>query len=277
LLKPEVFCLPDISAAAALVELPDDYQAQQVPLLCDALALVERHQPLAFEHMREVVQVIAFKPPAAGDYSNVSFSDLPGAFIVSAVKNAYWMADALIHELLHNRLFFIIERNEILETGGNDDDEGEFYSPWRDDPRPLGGLLHAVYVYTGVCKFWLSVCESGETSGLRREYVEDQAVRAVLDLKVGISQLRRYGNFTEIGADLFKQMEREVDQLWTSARALKLSPSNPAAIARGDGEVVPFGFGKDGQRLSILETVLAHAEQNDTHRQVDLKSALNLS
>jgi hypothetical protein len=187
------------------------------------------------------------------------------------------MADALIHELLHNRLFFIIERNEILETGGNDDDDGEFYSPWRDDPRPLGGLLHAVYVYTGVCKFWLSVCESGETSGIRREYVEDQAVRAVLDLKVGIDQLRRYGTFTEIGDDLFKQMEREVDELWTSARALKLSPSNPAAIARGDGEVVPFGFGKDGQRLSILETVVAHAEQHDTHRQVDLKSALNLS
>ena len=87
-------------------------------LVQEGLALVERHQPAALEHLRELVQVIAFKPPAAADYSNVSFSDLPGAFILSAVREPYWMADALIHEFLHNRLFFVVDGGELLADTG---------------------------------------------------------------------------------------------------------------------------------------------------------------
>ncbi len=48
---------------------------------------------------------------------------------------AVWLADALIHELLHNRLFFIIERGEGAEPS-------EFYSPWRDDSND--GNLYAL-------------------------------------------------------------------------------------------------------------------------------------
>jgi len=58
------------------------------------------------------MRVIAFNSPTEGSFPNVSFSDLPGAFILSAVREPYWLADALIHELLHNRLFFINERGE---------------------------------------------------------------------------------------------------------------------------------------------------------------------
>jgi len=277
-LKPETFCVPGIEAARALLDLADDYQEQQVALVQEALALVDRHQPAALEHMRELVQVIAFKPAASGDYSNVSFSDLPGAFILSAVQEPYWMADALIHELLHNRLFFVVDGGELLESVGEAAESSEFYSPWRDDLRPLSGLLHAVYVYIGVTRFWFSVWRSCETNGVRREYAEDQAVRAVLDLRIGVAQLRRYASFTQAGVDLFKEMEIEVDSLGATMRALKLSPAAPAAIARGDGQIVPFGFTKDGRRLSILETIVAHAEQYDIHRQcADLKSILNLA
>ena len=274
-LKPETFCVPGIDAHAFL-DLADDYQQQQIPLLEDALALVERYQPIALEHMRELVQVIAFKPASSGNYSNVSFSDLPGAFILSAVQQPYWMADALIHELLHNRLFFVLDGGEILEGSGDATDGSEFYSPWRDDLRPLGGLLHAVYVYVGVCKFWFSVCAKGDP-GVRRDYAEDQAVRAVLDLKIGIAQLRRHATFTEAGAGLFKELEREVESLTVALRGLNLSPAAPATIARGNGEIVPFGVAADGHRLSILESILAHAEQYDVHRQcADLLSILNL-
>ena len=282
MLKPATFCAPGIAAARALLDLDEDYQQQQISLVQDALALIERHQPESLEHIRELVQVVAFKPPGAGDFSNVSFSDLPGAFIVSAVKNSYWMADALIHEFLHNRLFFILDRGEILEGVDEGAAAGEFYSPWRDDPRPLSGLLHAVYVYIGVCKFWFSVCASGETIGngreYAREYAEDQAVRAVLDLRIGVAQLRRHATFTEAGADLFKEMQREVDRLGVAMRALNLSPSAPGAIVRGDGQIVPFGVREDGGRMSILDSVLAHAAKHDTrHECGDLGSILGLS
>ncbi len=275
-LKPETFCVPGMDAAGAFLDLAEDYQEQQVSLLQDALALVAQHEPAALEHLGELVKVVAFKPPAAADFSNVSFSDLPGAFILSAVNEPYWMADALIHELLHNRLFFIVDRGEILEGLPEGDEAGEFYSPWRDDLRPLSGLLHAVYVYIGVTKFWFSVCRSEDTNELRREYAADQAVRAILDLKIGIAQLRRFASFTETGTALFRELVHEVSDLANAMPALKLSPGAPAMIVRSDGQIIPFGLVKDGRRLSILETVLAHAEQFDSRRQcADLKAILN--
>lgn len=273
-LKPETLYLPTIAPAKTLLDLEAGYQAQQAPLLRAALGLVERYQPAMLEHMSRLLQVAAFKPAAAGDYSNISFSDLPGAFILSAVPDPYWMADALIHELLHNRLFFIIERGEIL---AGDDNRSEFYSPWRDDLRPLSGLLHAVYVYIGVARFWMAVCASGETSGIRREYAQDQAVRAVLDLRIGTAQLRRHAEFTDIGKELFAEVERDIEGLAAKMRELDLSPAAPAYTMRADGQIVPFGLSAGGRPISILESIEAHAAKFDLHRQcADLGAILEL-
>ena len=277
-LKPETFCVSTIDGASVLLDQPDDYQQQQLPLIRQALVLVERHHPDALAHMCELLQVIAMKPHTVGDFSNVSFSDLPGAFILSAVREPYWIADALIHESMHNRLFFILDRGEILEGVGDGVDTGEFYSPWRDDLRPLSGLLHAVYVHIGVSKFWFSVCRSGETSGAHREYAEDQAVRAILHLKMGVAQLRRHATFTARGVGLFEELAREVDDLTAAMRALNLSPLAPGAIARGDGTIVPFAVDDAGNRITVLDSVIAHAEKYDTQRQCgDVKALLNLA
>jgi HEXXH motif-containing protein len=276
-LKPETFNLPGLDAAHGFSGLPEDYQQQQIELLREALILLERHQPAALEHLRELVQVIALKPPAADKYSNVSFSDLPGAFILSAVRHPYWIADGLIHEFLHNRLFFILDAGEILEGERESAERSDFYSPWRDDLRSPSGLLHAVYVYIGVGKFWHAVCASGETAGLERQYVEDQAVRAVLQLKIGIAQLRRHATFTHIGIGLFRELEREVDRLAASMRQMNLSPSAPGTMARGDGQLVPLALGDDGRPLSILQSIQLHAEKFDRHRQcANLGAILNL-
>jgi HEXXH motif-containing protein len=270
-LKPETFCLPSIDTRA-LLDVPVEYQAQQIPLLRDALALIARHQPDELDHLREMLRVIAFKPPTIGDYSNVSLSDLPGASIVSALNEPCWMADALIHEMLHNRLFFILDSDEILDGVPEGEEVGAFYSPWRDDLRPLSGLLHAVYVYIGVCKFWFAVWKSGA----RRDYAQDQAVRAALSLKVGTTQLRRHATFTDAGIGLFAEMEREVDALLVTMRELNLSLHAPAVVARADGQIVPFD--KTGRAMSILDSILEHEAKYDTARQCsDLKSLLGIA
>lgn len=277
LLKPEAFFLPGITAAEALRETAPEFQETQVGLVEDALALVERHHPLAFRHLREVVKLTALKPPAFGDYSNVSYSDLPGAFILSAVQEPYWIADGLIHELFHNRLFFIEEREAILTNAGTEDGEspGEFYSPWRDDLRPLSGLLHAIYVYLAVSQFWFSVLRSGETSEPRTAYSVDQAVRATLQLRIASGLLRTYGQFGEFGADLFREMEKAVDAAWITMHEMGLSADAPAMIARGDGQIIVGGTRPDGRPLSIIETIRQHAFRYDVnHQSGDLKSLL---
>ncbi len=276
-LKPETFCLPGVGPAEALLNIPEEFQQQQIPLLKRALALVERHQPDAFRQMGDLIKVIAMKPPMAGDYSNVSLSDFPGALILSAVPEPYWVADSLIHELYHNRMFFITEEEPVFadaEPDGDADDPGELYSPWRTDLRPPSALLHAQYVYTQVCKFWFSVWQSGETNGLRKAYVEDQAVRWISTIKIGAHQLRKRTAFSESGDALFTEMEKEVASLSALYRTMGLSPGAPATLVRPDGEIVVGGT--DGQRaLSIMDTIRQHQERYDSHRQcADLDAIL---
>jgi HEXXH motif-containing protein len=280
LLKPESFYLPGISAGDALREVAPDFQKSQVDLIEKGLALVERHHPLAFGHLCEMVRLIALKPPASGDYSNVSYSDLPGAFILSAVQEPYWIADALIHELFHNRLFFIEEREALLTNAAADEGDArrEFYSPWREDLRPLTGLLHAIYVYIAVSQFWFSVWRGRETSGALSAYVVDQAVRATLQVRIASRVLRRHALFSDFGKDLFREMEKEVNAAWTTLHTLGLSPDAPAMIARGDGRIVVGGANPKGLPLSIIETIREHARRYDSRGQLgDFDALLSAS
>ncbi|MGW5741169.1 HEXXH motif domain-containing protein [Amycolatopsis sp. NPDC003861] len=60
------------------------------------------------------------------------------------------LAAALVHEFQHIRLGGLLQLVPL-----HDDDRTErLYAPWREDPRPLGGLVHGVYAFFGVTAFW---------------------------------------------------------------------------------------------------------------------------
>lgn len=60
------------------------------------------------------------------------------------------LAVTLIHEFRHSVLNGLM-RLAPLHDGT---DEGLYHAPWRDDPRPLVGLLHGAYAFAGVTAFW---------------------------------------------------------------------------------------------------------------------------
>lgn len=41
------------------------------------------------------------------------------------------------------------------------DDGQRFYAPWRDDARPVSGLLQGAYAYLGLSRFWRQRQSSG--------------------------------------------------------------------------------------------------------------------
>ena len=100
---------------------------------------------------------------------NTSFSQLPGAFAVGEARDRLVLAEDFIHEFYHNRLFCIEERGAFFEGQGDGAEPVDsYYSPWRYDPRPLQGLFHALYVFTGVCRYWLSVFGDPQLDGQDR-------------------------------------------------------------------------------------------------------------
>ena len=59
------------------------------------------------------------------------------------------LASVLVHECQHAKLNAVLDLIPLSRP-----DQARYYAPWREDPRPLGGLLHGAYAYLGVSDFW---------------------------------------------------------------------------------------------------------------------------
>jgi HEXXH motif-containing protein len=60
------------------------------------------------------------------------------------------LALGLLHEFQHSKLGALLDLLPLYDR----DRRLLLYAPWRDDPRPLGGLLQGAYAYVGVTAFW---------------------------------------------------------------------------------------------------------------------------
>jgi hypothetical protein len=61
------------------------------------------------------------------------------------------MAETLIHEFQHLKLNALMDITQLTVP-----DEGRalVYAPWRQDPRPVSGLLQGIYAHLAIARFW---------------------------------------------------------------------------------------------------------------------------
>ena len=262
-LNPLAFDLPGLDFAAPAVDAGFDFQLRHRMLVVRTLALMQLHQRATFIQFRDVMRTIALKPRPAGSYTNITHSDLPGAFIAAVIANPHELADTFIHEFHHNRLFFIEERGPFFEPGAEDAlAAGRHYSPWRDDPRPLHGLLHAVYVAIPVARFWLAVHADGGLDGDGRAYAVDRILRGIAQLDLGAAELERSARFTPFGRSLFDGMKAVIAELHHEAGCNAGLPSNaPALVCRDDGGFEPEISKLTGRALTVREAVEEHVRR----------------
>jgi HEXXH motif-containing protein len=72
-----------------------------------------------------------------------------GAIATSLPPSPASMAETLVHEFQHIKLGGLMDMLPLIEAS---DERG--YAPWREDPRPVGGILQGVYAFTGIVRFW---------------------------------------------------------------------------------------------------------------------------
>ncbi|GLY34810.1 HEXXH motif domain-containing protein [Amycolatopsis sp. NBRC 101858] len=87
---------------------------------------------------------VPFRQPSA------STGEAFGSAIVAYGDDPATLAAALVHEFQHIRLGGLLHLVQL----SRDDRRERLYAPWRDDPRPLGGVLHGIYAFFGVTAFW---------------------------------------------------------------------------------------------------------------------------
>jgi hypothetical protein len=212
------------------------------------------------------MRLVVVKRTNEGPYTNVSYSELPGCCVTSHGSNALVIADRLLHEYQHNRLFALEERGMFFEADSGAATDCRHYSPWRNDPRPMQGLLHATTVYVSSCRLWLRVHAAADVTPDEMLYAADRLVRIPLQLALASAVLEREARFTDHGRRIFEILRAEIAELARAVAATSV-PADVPALDGTDGGVFAPVLDEAGRALSAREAVADHVRRRDLRGQ----------
>jgi HEXXH motif-containing protein len=147
----------DIHRLGASDRLPKGDVEKWQQKLTDAWAiLASRHRGTAESIAQELYALVPLTPRGRSGVSATS-RHAPGAVALTPPRDGTRFACTLVHELQHTKLCLLMELAPLRDVASGQ----LFYSPWRDDPRPLTGLLHGLYAGIAVAEFWRIENQSG--------------------------------------------------------------------------------------------------------------------
>ena len=107
--------------------------------------MADRHR-WAAGPMADVIWVIVPLTPRSGtDLVSATSPAAYGAIATSWPPDEVTLAETLVHEFQHVKLCGLLDMVPLAASG-----EQRVYAPWRQDPRPAGGLLQGVYAHLGI-------------------------------------------------------------------------------------------------------------------------------
>jgi HEXXH motif-containing protein len=177
-----------------------------VEMLGQALKLIDDADPRLAETLRTTIKW--YVPIPSDDptvHRSYTRADLIGVIHLSPALNHVVLAEAVVHEFYHNVLNIVMVTEPLLNAGTDE----MFYSPWRNDPRPLYGLFHAIYVFSGVAQFYAAV-ELVLAPGELCRLAQRKRARLHLQLRVAVAQVREE-SLSQTGKNILETIGRELD------------------------------------------------------------------
>lgn len=112
--------------------------------------LTERHPDYAGAIAAGLSTIVPLGTSPGGRGASATSPDSFGCCLMSEPVDALAVAVGLVHEFQHAKLGALMDMLPLHTA----DRTERYYAPWRDDPRPLGGLLHGTYAFAAVTDFW---------------------------------------------------------------------------------------------------------------------------
>ena len=128
-----------------------------------------------------------------------STSDIWGAMHMSRPASNYVLAESLTHESSH---FWLHSLEEIGALSDHTWDQEVWVSAWRDDPRPIGGVLHGLHVFSCVASVLTALCIKGGSKTPVEETHLDRLAYVIAQVEDGIFECGRCAHISDIGREL---------------------------------------------------------------------------
>lgn len=182
-------------------------------------------QPAAAAEAAAAISVIVPLSQSVHGHLSSSTPDTFGAVAMSRPPDPDTCASTFSHELQHLKLGAVLDIVRLTLP----DDGRRYYAPWRDDPRPVAGLLQGAYAHVGVTEFWRRRRELASGATQARAEGEFALWRAGT-IRV-ISTLLASGRLTVDGAHFVRNMS-ETASSWMSEPV----SAQARAFARNEAE-----------------------------------------
>jgi HEXXH motif-containing protein len=128
---------------------PEDLDVWRA-LLGQAWELIARLLPGFADALPAGLDTIVPGPPFPFRLPSASSGEAFGSALICRPEEPVTLAAALVHEFQHIRLGGLLQLVQLH----SDDRTERLYAPWRDDPRPLGGVVHGIYAFFAVTEFY---------------------------------------------------------------------------------------------------------------------------
>jgi len=140
------------------------------------------------------------------------------------------LALLMIHEFQHVKLGAVLDMADLHDPY----DTRMFQAPWRQDPRPLEGLLQGTYAHVGVTDFW-RVRRFTATDPEERAHAEAEFALWFGHTLRATHVLAESGSLTPLGLRFVEALRTTVEG-WTSKVRLPRATLTPPITPRN-----PFG------------------------------------
>lgn len=155
------------------------------------------------------VSIVVVKGMPDLPFFSGSGNDVWGSMHMSRPAHAAILAESMTHEAAHFWLHAAEEVGELADQAWTDE---TWVSPWRDDPRPIGGVIHGVHVFScaaTVLASWLRK-RAKMPPGVNSGFLCSRAATLVAQVEAGISEFRRNGRGTAIGESICTASEERI-------------------------------------------------------------------
>ncbi|TMR12163.1 FxsB family radical SAM/SPASM domain protein [Nonomuraea turkmeniaca] len=150
--------------------LSDDEAAAWQDAFERAWLLIEKEYPQYADGLRSGLTTLTPLASAGHDVSSAARHAF-GAVAMARPADPAMLAMLLIHEFQHVKLGAVFDLLDLYDRSHT----GLYHAPWREDLRPLEGLLQGTYAHIGVTDFWRTRRHAVE--GAARDKAEEEFAR----------------------------------------------------------------------------------------------------
>ena len=166
---------------------------------------IEQHHPAYVPGLAAGLSVLMpLAPGPPGQDVSATARHAFGAVAAALPADPAMLALLLIHEFQHVKLGAVLDLYDLYDPA----DQRLFHAPWRDDLRPLEGLLQGTYAHLAVTDFWrarrdVTAGPDADAAAERFAYWRDHTRDA-------IETLASSGSLTPLGMRFVNEMRHSV-------------------------------------------------------------------